>query len=257
MRIGKGAGPDGQNLQVIPFQDRADFDANAMTPETRVWQVVDIFTTFNGSWEPNPADQFAIDQWARDAYLFPSGHPYNNTSGGGDHHIQVCVTGLTDERLLGAGVLFTSDGVQHLQPADDPALVTQRNTESSGWCNIPIFANSNPPTPGPWSVAKFSTGTADIVTGMGLPWNWHVSTFIVYKAALWGEVAPVEPPVEPPIGPGVPDIEFAKAVALSLSTQFVAMRNDANGIYYDYMQPEEVATRAVMIEQLLREAYED
>ena len=252
MRIGKGAGPDGQNLQVIPFQDRADFDASAMTPETRVWQVVDIFTTFNGSWEPSPADQFSIDQWARDDYLFPPTHPNFNTSGGGDHHIQVCVTGLTDERLVGAGVLFTSDGVQHLQPVINPALITQRNTESSGWCNIPIFSSSNPPVLGPWSVAKFSTGTADIVTGIGLPWNWHVSTFVVYKAVLWGEIAPVEPPVT-----GTSDVEYAKAVALSLSTQFVAMRNDENGIYYEYMQPDEAVGRAVMIERLLREAYEE
>lgn len=249
MRVGKGAGPDGQNLQVIPFNERADFDVGALTPETRVWQVVDIFTTFNGSWEPNPADQFAVDQWARDDYLFPPEHPSFNTGGGGDHHIQVCVTGLDGERLSGAGVLFTSDGVEHLQPADDPSLITQRNTESSGWCNIPIFANSNPPAPGPWSVAKF--GIADIVTGMGLPWNWHVSTFVVYKAALWGEIAPVEPPT------GEPDTEFAKAVALELAAQFVAMRNDANGIYYEYMQPDEVVGRATEIERLLREAYEE
>lgn len=250
MRVGKGAGPDGQNLQVIPFQERADFDASALTPETTVWQVADIFTTLNGSWEPSPEDQFAIDQWARDDYLYPPTDPRYNQQGGGDHHIQVCVVGLGGERLSGAGVLFTSDGVQHLQPPDDPSLITQRNTESSGWCNIPIFSTSHPPALGPWSAAKF--GMADIVTGMGLPWNWHVSTFIVYKAALWGDLMPVDPPVT-----GEPDIEFAKAVALELATQFVTIRNDSNGVYYEYMQPDEVVGRATAIERLLREAYEE
>lgn len=250
MRVGKGAGPDGQNLQVIPFQERADFDASALTPETTVWQVADIFTTFNGSWEPSPEDQFAVDPWARLDYLKPVNDPNYNQQGGGDHHIQVCVVGLGGERLSGAGVLFTSDGVQHLQPPDDPSLITQRNTESSGWCNIPIFSTSHPPAPGPWSAAKF--GVSDIVTGMGLPWNWHVSTFVVYKAVLWGDLVPVDPPAT-----GEPDIEFAKAVALELTTQFVAIRNDSNGVYYEIMSPEEVVLRATETERLLREAYEE
>ncbi len=249
MRVGKGAGPDGQNLQVIPFQERADFDASALIPETTVWQVADIFTTFSGSWEPSPEDQFAIDQWARDDYLYPPTDPRYNQQGGGDHHIQVCVVGLGGERLSGAGVLFTSDGAQHLQPPDDPSLITQRNTESSGWCNITIFSTSHPPALGPWSAAKF--GMADIVTGMGLPWNWHVSTFIVYKAALWGDLMPVDPPVT-----GEPDIEFAKAVALELATKFIAMRTDNDGVRYEYMQPDEVVLRATETERLIREAYE-
>ena len=92
---------------------------------------------------------------------------------------------------------------------------------------------------------------ADIVTGMGLPWNWHVSTFIVYKAALWGDLMPVDPPVT-----GEPDIEFAKAVALELATQFIAMRTDNDGVRYEYMHPDEVVLRATETERLIREAYE-
>ena len=49
MTIGRGAGPSGLNLQVIPFRERLDFDATRMLPGSLVWLVRDVFTTHNGS----------------------------------------------------------------------------------------------------------------------------------------------------------------------------------------------------------------
>ena len=232
MRIGRGAGADGLNLQVIPFRERTDFDAARMQPSSLVWQVKDIFTTHGGSWEVEtqatiaamqaskmPRNEmtekalagglFGIDQWARDAYLFPPSDPRYNSDGGADHNIQVCVQNEDGARLAGAGVVFSSDGAATLQPP--AAFVVLRNTGPHGWTNIPIFGNdeegngstSYPPALGPWSATKLSDlGAADIVTGMGLPWNWHVSTFIVYQATRWADLVPGDPDPDP--APGDP-----------------------------------------------------
>lgn len=216
MTIGRGAGPDGLNLQVIPFRERSDWREAAMLPGSLVWQVKDVFTTHNGSWDvetqaaiqaaqqskaPRAEESeallagplFGIDQWARDAYLFPPNDPRYNSDGGADHNIQVCVQDANGARLAGAGVVFTSNGVSALQPPGPEEVL--RNTETHGWANIPIFAPASyPPALGPWSATKLSDlGAADIVTGMGLPWNWHVSTFIVYQAIRWADLVPVDP----------------------------------------------------------------
>lgn len=213
MTIGRGAGPDGLNLQVIPFRERTDFDADKMSAGSLVWLVKDIFTTHNGNWdveakaaikaaqvseaerrEENEAvlagPLFGIDQWARDAYLFPPNDPRYNSDGGADHNIQVCVQNQDGTQLAGAGVVFSSNGVSALQPPGPDEVL--RNTEPHGWGNIPIFAPASyPPALGPWSATKLSDlGAADIVTGMGLPWNWHVSTFIVYQATRWDAMQP-------------------------------------------------------------------
>lgn len=218
MRIGRGAGPEGLNLQVIPFRERVDWRESAMLPDSLVWQVLDIFTTWNGSWnvesktaihaarvseaerrEENEAalagPLFGIDQWARDTYLFPTSDPRYNSDGGADHNIQVCVQGASGERLAGAGAVFTSDGAANLQPPGSSVVL--RSTEQHGWCNIPIFGNDPdgngstcyPPAQGPWSVARLSAiGASDVVVGIGLPWNWHVSTFVVYQATKWSDL---------------------------------------------------------------------
>ena len=94
-------------------------------------------------------------------------------------------------------MVFTSNGASALQPPGEGEVL--RNTEPHGWCNIPIFAPASyPPAPGPWSATKLSDlGAADIVTGMGLPFNWHVSTFIVYQATRWADLVPGDPDPDP------------------------------------------------------------
>lgn len=216
MTIGRGAGPDGLNLQVIPFRERLDFDAAKMLPSSLVWLVRDVFTTHNGNWEVetqaaiksarvSQAERreeneavlagalFGIDQWARDAYLFPPSDARYCTEGGADHDILVCVQGPDGARLQHAGVAFASDGPAWLQPPTDPEHVTVQDTKAHGWCNVSMYASSlsYPPALGPWTVAKLSeVGASDLVTGMGLPWKWHVSTFIVYQAVRWDSLQP-------------------------------------------------------------------
>lgn len=213
MTIGRGAGSEGLNLRIVPFRERVDWNESEMLPDSLVWQVLDIFTTHNGSWdveskaaikaaqsskaqrrEENEAvlagPLFGIDQWARDKYLFPPNDPRYNSDGGADHSIQICIQDELGERVSGAGVVFTSNGTSYLQPPGQDVIL--RDTTSHGWCNIPIFSPASyPPALGPWSATKLSNlSAADIVTGMGLPWNWHVSTFIVYQAVKWGDLQP-------------------------------------------------------------------
>lgn len=222
MRVGRGAGPDGLNLQVIPFRERTDWRAETMLPNSLVWQVIDIFTTHNGSWdvqsrasireamqskaqrreeneEALASPLFGIDQWARDSYLFPPDNPRYCTEGGADHDILVCVQGTSGERLEGAGVVFTSDGALWLQPPNDLDHVVRMNTKAHGWCNLTMFGStpsgpgsmSNPPALGPWTVGKLSeVGASDLLTGPGMPWNWHVTTCVVYQATEWRDLQP-------------------------------------------------------------------
>lgn len=217
MTIGRGAGPNGLNLQVIPFRERTDFDASRMLPSSLVWLVRDIFTTHNGSWdvetqaaikaarvseaerrEENEAvlagPLFGIDQWARDAYLFPPNDPRFCTEGGADHDILVCVQGPDGARLQHAGVVFSSDGPAWLQPPTDLDHVVRMDTKSHGWCNLTMFSPgslSYPPALGPWTIGKLSeVAASDLVIGPGLPWNWHVSTMIVYQATRWDALQP-------------------------------------------------------------------
>lgn len=193
MRLGKGAGPAGLNLQVIPFRERSDWNAGAMRADDLVWEAVDIFTTQNGSWDVNDGDRFGIDQWARDAYLYPPEHPLYYQGGGGERHIHVLVLGPTGERIDRAGVAFASDGPQWLQPPVDPDHITVQNTHL-GWTDLPMSdsSTSHPPAPGPWWTVKLSAVSAsDLVGNIGLPWNWHVATFLVFKATRWGDLQPV------------------------------------------------------------------
>lgn len=193
MRLGKGI--VNQNMSVIPFNERADFNPANMTPDTLVWRLIDAFTTHNGDWNPNDSDPWAIDQWARDTYLFPPNDPKYNREGGADHHLQICVQGTDSARLNQAGVAYSSDGPHTLQPAT--ASVVLKTTLDHGWANIPIYGNdeegngstSYPPIPGPWSMTK-APGMADILTGAGLPVNNHVTTFGVWQAIRWGDLQP-------------------------------------------------------------------
>ena len=198
-------------ITVVPLEQRSDFDPARMRPDSLVWKAIAVFTTLGGSWEVDPEQRrqvaiqaenaaavieeeaggilFGIEQWARDAYLFPPDHPKYLTEGGAERNILVCVQGPDGERLAGAGVAFTSDGIQWLQPPGEDNVVL-KNTKAHGWGDVEMYASSicRPPVPGPWSVTKLSeVNASDLVTGMGMPWLWHVSQFIVYRAMRWDE----------------------------------------------------------------------
>lgn len=240
-RIAPGAGPQGLNLQILPLHERADFRASDMRPDDLVFVLVDLWTTFNGSWDvgAQPAP-YGVVQWARQDYLFPPSHPRYNPDGGGDHHL----FGMTFDPLGNpypeAGVVFAPNGAIHLQPPVDPGQVILRTPSGAhGFANIPIWNNiptgvrsadmEPEPLPEPtpeelaiyaelsqrtaenieaqsipgWSWAKF--GMADIVQGGGLPNNWHVSTFAVWRAMTWRDYSggPTPPPTPGP-GPTPP-----------------------------------------------------
>jgi hypothetical protein len=191
-RIGAGAGPTGQNLAIIPFNQRTDFNAANMQPDTSLWFAEAVFSFHLGSWDVTD-HKYSIDPESRMLYLKPFGDP-QFYPGGGDHHIHAKVVGRDGQPLFGAGVVFTSDGVGCLQPPTDPERVVQRTTEAPhGWCNLPIYAGSWPPEiPGPWAVAK--QGWSDIVYRIGMPEGEHDSVCVVFREVKWSDIqAPPDP----------------------------------------------------------------
>lgn len=122
-----------------------------------IYHVVALWTTLNGSWDSVPA---CARQWQRDTL-------------GGDHHIYMRV-----ETRAGDPVATTY--VVDWPPYDD-SVAAVRQAEPDGWANVPIAGqNWNPLAgPGPYLAWVFN---GDRVYGMGLPYNRHVSYFIVWRA---------------------------------------------------------------------------
>lgn len=193
LKMARGAGPEGLRLQVIPFEQRTDFDAAAMRPEMEIYVLTALFTTMNGSWNVGDTTSvYGIEPWAREAYLFPQNDPRCCAGGGGDHNIFGVSSGRNGERLPGAGFVWTSNGVRYLQPVTDAGKTVFREAAASGWADIPIFASNEgcrPEVSGscPWAYSKL--GMADIVTGIGLPGNQHVSVFGEWRQMTWAEYA--------------------------------------------------------------------
>lgn len=184
-RIGTGAGPNGQNVMIVPFEERPDFNPANMRPDDVVNVVEAVFSIAFGSWDVSN-NRYSIDAESRLAYLKPFNDP-EFYPGGGDHHIHAKATNSAGRPLYGAGIAFTSDGVRFLQPPQDPEKVVGRNTEGPhGWCNLPIYAGSFPPDiPGPWSVTK--QGMSDGVTGIGMPFGEHHSIGVVFREVRWAD----------------------------------------------------------------------
>lgn len=241
--------PQESNIIFHEMETRGDW--TEPLPDGNVFVLRDLWPQVNGSAETWP-------QWAQDEYLEPWGDPCGNDSAGGETHLFAVSYGTNEQCgvVRGKSYIAWTDGFDKLGTSYN-GYVTKRADQTHGWVN---WFDSNGYYPdqgqrGPWCWCP--VGLTDVVDGGGLPYNRHVSWFGVWERMTYAEyLAEKADPVEPPIF-GAPDVEFAKAIALSLSTQFVAMRNDENGIYYEYMQPEEVVGRATEIERLLRTAYEE
>ena len=192
-RIGKGAGPDGMALKIIPIWDRSDFDASAMRPETEVSVVKDVFCTFNGSWEVKAEDRFGIDDWARqnppNGYYRAPSDPLYNDDAGGDHHIFMMLQNAAGVPYPGAGFAATSDGAGYLQPPVNLNHIIPLTAKAHGWANMGMYASSlsYPPAPGPWSVTRL--GWSEQVVGMGMPYKLHTSVFIILQMMRWDQVS--------------------------------------------------------------------
>lgn len=121
----------------------------------RYWPIA-IWITVDGQWDQVP-------QWAR-AYLvdFPEA--------GGDHHVF--------GRCLDAGSGVLGDKSFMLSWPDG---ADSRTPEASGWANIPIFGGAYYPDQGQTGPYSWEALNGLPVRGIGLPYNRHVSIFVVWK----------------------------------------------------------------------------
>lgn len=120
-------------------------------------KVIDRFTTQDGLWDVDASKKLGIDQAHRDKYA-------DNPAKGAANHIHV-------KAAPGTVIKFnTSDGKNPVEFMTGP----------SGWVNLGIThdASYNPDTGavGPWGV--WANGE-QVASGIGLPYGWHVATFLV------------------------------------------------------------------------------
>ena len=177
------------NLQIIPMETRDDIDWSTVNDDTPVFVIKDVFTTRDGSWEPNPDDPLSMTDWARADYLLPWGHPCYFDDAGGDHHL---FSALLPPDYEGGNVecqLNKEKSFHYFTWTDDGNHSVQKVKERSGWANIVIGPSSNfypeEGQQGPWQWEAL--GVSDSIRGGGLPANRHISTFVVWQQTTWGE----------------------------------------------------------------------
>ena len=145
------------------------------------YQLYAVFTTQDGHWYVEPDKPFSVPEWAINWYGRPS-----FMERGGAQHIFVRVE-KSDGTPVPADVVFRTD---------KNSITLNTGDKPSGWQNLPIYDGYDPNAGehGGWAV--YVDGADLGVSGIGLPYKWHVSTFIVFRAV---DVAtPVPPPVTPP-----------------------------------------------------------
>lgn len=146
-----------------------------------MYRLIDTFTTRDGRWEVDEReyglDQEHLQRYGADApHLGGATHIFAKTEGGPSNTIR----------------FFTRDN-QHSFPIAEKA---------NGWAEFGLTHDNATYKPnqgevGWWNV-QVEGAPSDIVEGIGLPYSWHVSTFLVFG---WDETdVPEGPPdpVEPP-----------------------------------------------------------
>lgn len=191
----------GANISILPWSARPDI--SKWSSATVVYELKDIWTTINGSWDY--MGRFGIDQWARDTWLGKC------NQGGGDHNIVVNCINAQGSFMTGKGMMFQSG---------DPAAIDARINDLASWTkfNIPggldwpavdLFSSStyfpDQGKQGPWLIMPY--GLSDVVCGVGMPYQQHISTFCVWEEKPRSVVvSPSEPPVSPSAPPVVYDL---------------------------------------------------
>ena len=168
---------------------RVEIDPADVLPGQDHFVVKDIFTTFDGSWEQG-GNIFAVPGWARADYLKPAGAADRFDDAGGATHLFVRVEDGAGQPLHADIVFRTTAG-----------LTVRANTfqdgKRSGWCNLFMTRDSAfDPTAGergPWSL-RVDSVPSDLVMGLGLPFRWHVSTFVVFQRRRADDGVIVVPP---------------------------------------------------------------
>ena len=178
----KGKWFDKLNQVVVPYEKRADAAKWHGGP---IYRLTHAFTC-RGLWEADPR-YGGIDQWAVD--MFRSGSMIDGA--GSDHDIFVVVYDETGKPMVGKGVLFFTNPCEAWASTNPDAITIQdkRDTRSDGSATVPIFQSYAPDRGehGAWSCAPL--GQADVLAGIGMPLNEHISTYAVFQA----EVASIEP----------------------------------------------------------------
>ena len=169
-------------IQIIPFNE-----LGTPNPGDTVYRIKDIFTTRDGSWEvsKNPG---SIEQWARDSYLTGQ-----FDDAGADHHVFGRMNRIS-------GMFDPTGSIRYWTYNDNGNDSIQAVKPRSGWGNIVMYSSSSfvpgRGERGPWAWRP-SVVHADVVTGAGMPQNWHVSWFAVWQAETYRPDV-VEPPIGPP-----------------------------------------------------------
>lgn len=173
VRIGQWIAP--LNITVCPIAQRPD---QPVAKNGVKYQLKDLFTTANGSWDPSDKPG-SIDPWAREQYLTPL-----FSEAGAATHLFAAVIGLDGQLIHGKQIVFWSDGIDKLVDPNYQKYIFQYTNERSGWCNL-FMAPSAGYTPergeaGPWCWSP--VGASDVIVGGGLPNRQHVSIFAVWQA---------------------------------------------------------------------------
>lgn len=168
-------------VQTIPFNELGTPSAG-----DTIYRIKDIFTTRDGSWEVSNKPG-SIEQWARDEYLTAQ-----FDDAGADHHI----FGRMNHAI---GTFVPGGRIRYWTYSDNGNASTPSVKRHSGWANIVMYPSSSfVPSRGergPWAWCP-DVPYADVVTGAGMPQNWHVSWFAVWQAKVY-QPDVVDPPIDP------------------------------------------------------------
>lgn len=178
------AGTAGLNLEIIPFELRTD---KARWQNGPIYRAVQVFTTRNGSWELS-ADFGSIDAWARDAWW--QGAKIDGS--GGDHHFFVIVLDAAGQPMPGKGIIWRQGDLTSNWPPS-----AQKDAKPDGSENIPLQNSYAPDRGEHGSWSGTTVGRADLLRGVDLPWNNHVSVFLVLQATAEEPTPDPNPDPEP------------------------------------------------------------
>ena len=191
--------------------------------ETKVYWVKELFTVYRGQWEPGMEapeliQPFVVPQWARDKYLYPPEHPCYNHDGGGDTHIFAALADPAHDCNLNHNevefVTWTGGGENWPNWTPTMNQLGKFWTKpDTGWANVPLQGDVTyypwDGDIGPFAVCKGGGGfhLSEMIAGMGLPANEHVSWYFIFGETTAAEyidhfynedIQPPNPEPEPP-----------------------------------------------------------
>lgn len=138
-----------------------------LDPTKPVYVVTHIFTVLNGTWS-DTGNIYDSPQWAIEQF-------YPHDEAGADHHLFGKVIGK-DGKPKSCQIKFWTPNYHGNEASE--------TSKSSGWVNFSLGESSsfNPDVGarGEWAWQP-QLAQAEMVTGGGLPNNWHVSTYVVWR----------------------------------------------------------------------------